>query len=110
MGDQLSLFKITKRRKKDYSFTSNPSDIFPKGCFELSVSYRRRAEKRKKIVISQDVADFSRAYCYHELSIEHVESFFIILCDRGHHAYAYRKISEGGVHGTVVDPKVIFQI
>jgi DNA repair protein RadC len=108
---QLSLWSTTKRRvKKDYSFTSRPSDIFPVGAFELSVSYSRRAEKRQRITNSVDSADFARKFCYDDRTIEHHEYFYVLLCDFSHHVFAYKKISEGGVAGTVADPKLIFQV
>jgi len=32
-----------------------------------------------------------------------------MLLDRGHQVYAYKLISSGGLSGTVVDPKLVFQ-
>lgn len=95
---------------KDYSFTRIPSEIFPSGAFELVVTYKRRNEKRVAIRNSKDAADFARKFMYPEGSIEYVELFFIILCDRSNRAYAFKKISEGGTAGTVVDPKIIFTV
>ena len=39
-----------------------------------------------------------------------VEQFWIILLNRSHEVMAKRKISEGGVSGTVVDAKVVFKV
>lgn len=39
-----------------------------------------------------------------------IEQFWIILLNRSHEVIARRKISEGGVAGTVVDAKVVFKI
>ncbi len=98
------------KEKKDYSFTRIPSEIFPAGVFELAVTYKRKKEKRLKIQRSADAADFARRFMYPDGSIEYVELFYIILCDRANQAFAFKKISEGGTAGTVVDPKIIFQI
>jgi len=39
-----------------------------------------------------------------------VEQFWIVLLNRSHEVIGKRKISEGGVSGTVVDAKVVFKI
>ena len=36
--------------------------------------------------------------------------FWLILLDRGNRLLELRKVSEGGLHGTVADPKVIFKM
>jgi DNA repair protein RadC len=41
-------------------------------------------------------------------AIDHREEFWILLLDRGNKTIGVVKISEGGIHGTVADPKVIF--
>jgi DNA repair protein RadC len=37
------------------------------------------------------------------------ELFYIMLLDRSNQFYAYKLLSQGGLSGTVVDPKLIFQ-
>jgi len=44
-----------------------------------------------------------------EEPIELYESFYILLLNKANRVLAYRRISTGGVTGTVVDPKSIFQ-
>ena len=42
--------------------------------------------------------------------IEYCESFYAILLNRSNHVLGVSKISFGGLAGTVVDPKKIFQV
>ncbi|CAN5377572.1 JAB domain-containing protein [soil metagenome] len=93
---------------KDHTYTRRPSDIFPKGVFELTVSYKRKLEKRITVTTSFEIADIARGF-YAEGSIEYQETFLILLLDRTNHIYAYKIISTGSLAGTVVDPKMIFQ-
>lgn len=43
-------------------------------------------------------------------TIEHHEQFIILLLDRANQVLGWSKISEGGINGTVVDVRIIFQI
>lgn len=45
---------------------------------------------------------------YFEECMETFETFMILLLDRGNRCKGIAKISEGGLHGTVVDPKLVF--
>jgi DNA repair protein RadC len=93
---------------KDYTYTRRPSDIFPTGVFELSVSYKRKAEKRQQILKSKDVSDIAHTF-YEDGSIQYAEQFYILLCDRHNFVFSFAKISQGSLSGTVVDPRMIFQ-
>lgn len=42
--------------------------------------------------------------------IEYIEEMFLMLLNRSNQVLGFTKISMGGVHSTIVDPKVIFQI
>lgn len=41
--------------------------------------------------------------------IQHVEKAYIILLSRANRILGYKLISQGGVSGTVIDPKIVFQ-
>lgn len=90
------------------SFSRTPSDIFPPGVCELTVGYKRRAEKRRKIHNSSDIASFAREFLYPDGSMQYSELFFVLFLDRSHQVFAYKLLSSGGMHGTVVDPKLVF--
>ena len=59
----------------------------------------------KKITSSGDTADYARMF-YHEDIILY-ESFFIILLASNNETKAWAKISQGGISGTIVDPKIV---
>ena len=91
------------------SFSRIPSDIFPPGVCELTVGYKRRAEKRRKIHNSSDIASFAREFLYPDGSMQYSELFFVLFLDRSHQVFAYKLLSSGGMYGTVVDPRLLFQ-
>lgn len=69
---------------------------------------RRNAEAitREKITCSSDV----REMMYGHLSDTHYEEFWIILLNRSNRIIRKMCVSEGGISGTVADPKKIFKI
>lgn len=75
----------------------------------LELGKRRLAEEmpgKKKITSSQDVFH----YLYAELSDKQYEEFWILLLDRANQVIRKVNISEGGMAGTVADPKKIFKM
>ena len=83
--------------------------FIPETLAEVQVSYSSRiaVKDRFKINSSMDVANAFRQVWP---SFEHVEYFYILLLNRANHVLGYHQVSKGGVSGTVVDPKIIFQI
>ncbi len=61
--------------------------------------------KRVKITRSSDINEYVRNF--YDTDIEIYESFFIVLLNRSINTIGYVKISQGGVAGTVVDPKIV---
>ena len=70
-----------------------PSDIFPAGVFELQVLYKRRKEKREKIISSEEAAKFARTNVYQDGTIEYVEMLYVLLMDRSNHCFGFKQIS-----------------
>lgn len=70
---------------------------------------RRRREtepvRRPQITCSRDAYEVMRP---HLLDLP-VEQFWVVLLDRANHVVRSLRVSEGGVSGTVADPKVIFK-
>lgn len=60
---------------------------------------------RVHINSSKTGSDFIRQFYSDDIGI--YESFFILLLDRGNTTIGYAKISQGGIAGTVVDPKIV---
>lgn len=74
----------------------------------LELGQRRRAgapRERPRIATSAHVFEELR----HKIADLHQEEFWVLLLDRGLRSMGARRISVGGVHGTVADPKVIFR-
>ena len=63
--------------------------------------------QRQAIQRSADCAELCRLFWVND--IEHTESFYVILLNRANRVLGTKLISTGGISGTVVDPKVIFQ-
>jgi DNA repair protein RadC len=58
-----------------------------------------------KIDSPQAAADYIRQFYHEDIAI--YESFFLLMVNQQNETIAYAKISQGGVTGTVVDPKII---
>lgn len=75
----------------------------------LELGRRRRetnTEERPKITGSKDIYELLKADL---LDIPH-EAFWIVLLNRANRVIKKYQISQGGVAGTVADPKIIFKI
>ncbi|PKP32431.1 MAG: hypothetical protein CVT99_05280 [Bacteroidetes bacterium HGW-Bacteroidetes-16] len=76
----------------------------------LELGRRRRADDvlidKQKITSSQDAYNL----LYADLSDKYHEEFWILLLDRANKVIRKVNISEGGLTGTVADPKKIFQL
>jgi DNA repair protein RadC len=76
----------------------------------LEIGRRRRADdvihEKSKITSSKDVYDL----LYADLSDKDHEEFWILLLDRANQIIIKAAISEGGVSGTIADPKKIFKL
>lgn len=77
---------------------------------ELAPAYVKRppTEFLPKVFSSADSERFLRRI-WEKDSIEHFESFYILVLNRANQITGWRQISKGGVAGTVADPKIIFQ-
>jgi DNA repair protein RadC len=82
------LMKTYLKRLKEYSLSSKTTD-FP--C--------------AKITDINEAADYIRQFYSDDIEI--YESFFILLLNRSNNTIGYAKISQGGVHGTIVDISIL---
>lgn len=60
---------------------------------------------KEKITSAYQSANFIRQFYGDDMEI--YESSFILLLNRGNITIGYAKISQGGVSGTVIDPKIV---
>ncbi len=98
--------KLTVEELSRYKGMGNAKSISVIAALELGK--RRVSEKvlkQNKISSSRDVYDLFLA----ELTDLYYEQFFILLLDRANKVIRKINISQGGVSGTVADPKKIFK-
>ena len=84
-------------------------NLFNSSVAEVSIVYHNtvRPSERQKITKSNDAFDLLKSIWNDQIDL--YESFYILLMNRANKVLGYRCISQGGVSGTVVDPKAIFQ-
>lgn len=77
---------------------------------EIFINYRHAVKPSTlpKITTSRDVVKILRAIWSDR--IEHIEEFFVVCLNRSNRLLCWSKVSSGGVSGTIVDAKIIFQI
>jgi DNA repair protein RadC len=77
---------------------------------EVEIRYKTSGMiSKSKYTCSSDSEKLFRQYYDRLENIEHVESFLIMLLNRTNRMLAIGLVSSGGVSGTVVDPKIVFQ-
>lgn len=76
---------------------------------EIQVSYKPKKAHRPQITSSED-AFRVLLHCYDGATISYREEFIVLFLNRANRVLGYRRISEGGVAGTVVDAKIILSI
>ena len=76
---------------------------------EVKLTYNTnvKASEREKITCSLDASKILIPF-YNGI-IEHREYAFALLLNRGNKVLGVMKLSEGGVSGTVIDSKILFQ-
>lgn len=78
-----------------------------KGKLAASYSHTMPAANRPKITNSRDAYELLTPLF--DGIIDYKERFILLLLNRANKVLGYVLVSEGGVTGTVVDPKIVFQ-
>lgn len=106
-GNLIELSKLSVNELKKFKGIGEAKAISIVAALELG-SRRRGAEalERKSITSSHDAFEVLQMH----VADPNYEQFFVILLNRGNKVLKTVIISEGGVTGTVVDPKKIFKI
>jgi DNA repair protein RadC len=73
-------------------------------CPELTATLRRDEVKKVKVATSKDCADFFRELWE---GIDIYESFFCVYLNQANNTIGWYKVSQGGITGTVADPRLI---
>lgn len=78
---------------------------------EIEIKYKTKIPKdqRIKITNSTEINDLLHIV-YDQDEVEYKEVFYVVILNHANEVLGVKKISEGGLSGTVVDPKMIFQI
>jgi DNA repair protein RadC len=87
--------------------STNENKQFEVAEIQLSYKSNVKASLRPKISCSRDVESILRKNWDHD-KLEFVEQFKIILVNRANKVLGIFDVSQGGISGTVADPKVIF--
>lgn len=83
-------------------------NLFLSNIAEVQITYSAniRPADRKKIGGAKDAYEILRHVFQ---NIEHRESFYALLLNRGNEVLGYYEVSKGGISGTVVDVRLIMQ-
>ena len=74
-------------------------------ALELGIRRDSADKKKQKVTSSKDIADFLKAqFQYHTKEV-----FVVIFLNQGNKILHHEIISEGGITGTVADPRIILQ-
>lgn len=90
----------------------NTTTVEKSSCLaEIQISYQTKVKpsERKQIKDSRDCYEIFKQVWNTE-TIEHIETAIVLLLNRANKVLGWCKISTGGVSGTVIDRKVIFQL
>ena len=87
---------------------TNESNLFKIAEIEVKYSTKVKASDRIKVTCSNDAADAFRELW--SQSIEYKESFYAMYLNRNNRILGIHKISEGGLSGTLIDVRCIFQV
>jgi len=87
---------------------NNESTSFKVAEIDVIYATKIRPSDRLKVTISNDAAEAFRAMW--KQSMEHKESFYALYLNRNNRVLGIHKISEGGLSGTLIDVRCIFQV
>lgn len=94
--------------KKEFQYSHRPSDIFPAGVSELTMTYKRTYDKRVEFFASNQI--FQWLHSIYSAVWMYQEEFYVLMLDRTNKLFAYKRISAGSSIGTVCDPQMVFQL
>lgn len=76
--------------------------------FKISLNFKQKPAERIAVKSSEDAAAVCRK-CFDADTMEWTESFIVIALNRASKVIGFYKVSQGGLSGTVADPRVILQ-
>ncbi len=99
------------RRSKKANILAQEPDLF--GGFtipeyKVMCSMKLKTSQLKEVTSSYDASQYCRSL-YEEGTITYKEFFYILFLNRSNKINGFMKVSEGGITGTVADPRIIIQ-
>ena len=84
------------------------NNLFTQNIAEVQISYSSKvpAKDRLQVKGSKNAADALRLVYP---GMEHREYFYVLLMNRANKILGYYQVSSGGISGTVVDQRIVFQ-
>ena len=79
---------------------------YKSNCPELVATLKRDEVKKVKVSTSKDCADFFRQLWE---GMDIYESFFAVYLNQSNNTIGWYKVSQGGITGTVADPRLIIK-
>ena len=85
-------------------------NLFTSNLAEIEIFYRNkvRVSDMEKVCGSRDTYEVLQRIWSNK--IDHIEEFMVLCLNRANRVLGWAKVSQGGLSGTVADPKVIFQV
>jgi DNA repair protein RadC len=77
--------------------------------YKLSCSMKVKQSELFPVLSSKDAYAYLKT-CYEAGTIAYKEFFYVLFLNRANKVMGYSKISEGGITGTVADPRIILQL
>ncbi len=83
--------------------------MIPEFLAEVQITYSNpvKSVDRFKVVGSQSVASALREFWP---SYDHIEFMYMIMLNRQNQILGYHQVSKGGITGTIIDLRVIYQV
>lgn len=77
---------------------------------EITATYKRtKASTGVKVTSSKNAVDYLRTIEDYQNNLEYKEYFYALYLSKSNMIIGYSRISEGGLSGTVADPKMVVQ-
>jgi DNA repair protein RadC len=108
LANNNSLHQLSRMTLKDLQLVKGigpAKAVVIKAALELAIKKEEEIFSREVISTSKDVKDFLRKRLQHE-SREH---FMVIYLNRRNRVITHEILSQGGISGTVVDPRIVLR-
>lgn len=76
---------------------------------EVKITYMNETPKSERVKIGDAKAVYDVLKPYYDENMDYKEMSYAVYLNRENEILAVKKISEGGVSATVIDPKIVFQ-